>query len=511
MKRIFTLLMGGLVLFSTACDSDKESGVTGSEWFLTPESTVNGTTVEVRCETKFGAGVLTGANSGFTYAAVTSAGVGAFESTATVTASGSTIAATLSNLQPETLYVVYAYADFGGARMQSTGTTFTTGTATELPEPDPDGPAFGTPSATNVTASGATLSCGFTFEAPTSEYTLRFEYRPASGGSYVEKPVTAGTGVKSVTLSGLTASTAYEFRLCAEWQGERYVSGTGRFTTAASEGGGDPTGGLTAYSGWAELPIEKGAPNLYYAHHICPDFRVDGHLARNYTVCFSGEHHCPMWVAAPRHDCYEGTAGRTNAYKSDPDIPSDLQYYSKATGGGCNKGHMLGSAERTCTSDVNRQVFYYTNIAPQYNGSFNGGGGGWNILEDWIDTKVCADTTYLVIGTYFEKYTDRYGNTASPKKISFGGRNDVSCPTMFYIAALRTKSGRTGKSVMECSADELMCAVFVRCHNNNLKGVRVSSKDMISLAELEQLTGFHYFANVPNAPKDTYNPSDWGL
>ena len=193
--------MGGLVLFSTACDADKESGVTGSEWFLAPESTVTGTTVEVRCETKFGTGVLTGANSGFTYAEVTPSGVGAFESTATATASGSTIAATLSNLQPETLYVVYAYADFGGARMQSTGTTFTTGTATELPEPDPDGPSFGTPSATNVTASGATLSCGFTFEQPTADYTLYFEYRPASGGSYVEKPVTAGMDSSPVSAS----------------------------------------------------------------------------------------------------------------------------------------------------------------------------------------------------------------------------------------------------------------------------------------------------------------------
>lgn len=511
MKRIFTLLMGGLVLFSTACDSDKESGVTGSEWFLTPESTVNGTTVEVRCETKFGAGVLTGANSGFTYAAVTSAGVGSFESTATVTASGSTIAATLSNLQPETLYVVYAYADFGGARMQSTGTTFTTGTATELPEPDPDGPAFGTPSATNVTASGATLSCGFTFEAPTSEYTLRFEYRPASGGSYVEKPVTAGTGVKSVTLSGLTASTAYEFRLCAEWQGERYVSGTGRFTTAASEGGGDPTGGLTAYSGWAELPIEKGDPDLYYAHHICPDFRVDGHLARNYTVCFSGEHHCPMWVAAPRHACYEvkGT-NRTDAYGKDPDIRSDIQYNSDATGGGCNKGHMLGSAERLVTRAVNRQVFYYTNIAPQYSSNFNNGGGAWNKLEDWVDSQVCADTTYVVIGTYFETFTDAYGKSCSPATISYGGRNDVTRPSMFYYLILRSKSGRTGKSVYDLSAGDLKCAAFVLRHNIE-KGHTPRKEDMRSVAEIERLTGFTFFANVPNAPKDTYNPSDWGL
>ena len=497
--------MGGLVLFSTACDSDKESGVTGSEWFLTPESTVNGTTVEVRCETKFGAGVLTGANSGFTYAAVTSAGVGAFESTATVTASGSTIAATLSNLQPETLYVVYAYADFGGARMQSTGTTFTTGTATELPEPDPDGPAFGTPSATNVTASGATLSCGFAFEQSTADYTLYFEYRPVSDGSYTQKSVTAGTGVKSVTLSGLAASTAYEFRLCAEWQGERYVSGMGRFTTSSSEGG------LTAYAGWAELPIEKGDPDLYYAHHICPDFRVDGHLARNYTVCFSGEHHCPVWVAAPRHACYEieGT-DRTDAYGKDPDIPSNIQYNSKSTGGSCNKGHMLGSAERLVTRAVNRQVFYYTNIAPQYSSNFNTGGGAWNNLEAFVDGQVCADTTYVVIGTYFETFTDAYGKSCSPATISYGGRNDVTRPSMFYYLILRSKSGRTGKSIYDLSAGDLKCAAFVLRHNME-KGHQPQAKDMMSVSDIEQLTGFTFFANVPNAPKDTYNPSDWGL
>ena len=317
-----------------------------------------------------------------------------------------------------------------------------------------------------------------------------------------------GGEVLVVSQFTLMASTEYEFRLCAEWNGQTYASETARFTT--SESSVTPSG-PAKFAGWAELPVEVANPDYYYAYHICPNFRVDGHLARNYTVCFSAEHHCPVWVAAPRHDCYEGGANRTNAYGQDPDIPSNLQYNSKSTGGGCNKGHMLGSAERTCTSAVNRQVFYYTNIAPQYSSSFNTGGGGWNILEDWIDTKVCADTTYLVIGTYFEKYTDRYGNSASPKKISFGGRNDVSCPTMFYIAALRTKSGHTGKSVLECSADELMCAVFVRCHNSNLKGVRVSSKDMISVAELEKLTGFTYFANVPNAPKENYSASDWGL
>ncbi len=326
----------------------------------------------------------------------------------------------------------------------------------------------------------------------------------------------------SARLTGLDPETSYRVHAYVKLGASRILSDGAEFTTLPGDGGGDGDGdgdgdgggvsGPTRYSGWPELLAEQESnSDYYYAYHLCPDLTIRGYKARNYTVCFSAEHHCPVWVAAPRHACYEGTADRTDAYKADPDIPSGIQYYSKSTGSGCNKGHMLGSAERTCSRAVNEQVFYFSNIAPQYSSGFNTGGGGWNLLEDWIDTKVCADTTYLVIGTYFDRYEDRYGNTASPKKISFGDRNDVSCPTMFYIAVLRTKKGNTGKSVRECSADELMCAAFVRCHNNALKGKQVSSKDMYSIAELEELTGFTYFPNVPNAPKDSYKASDWGL
>ena len=277
-------------------------------------------------------------------------------------------------------------------------------------------------------------------------------------------------------------------------------------------------------TGWPELPYtyEKRSGNytvssknstLYYAHHLCPDVNnaQNAGKARNYTVCFSAEHHCPVWVAAPRHKKYESGQGRSEAYKADPDIPANIQYAKKSADSGCNNGHMLGSAERTVTSATNAQVFYFSNIAPQNMTTFNTGGGAWNNLEDWVDKQVCQDTTYVVIGAYFDKFDDKRGSaTANPKKISFGGREDVSWPTMFYYILLRTKSGSSGKSVMDCSESELKCAAFVRSHNC-AKGADISSKDMMSVAELEELTGFTFFANVPNAPKDSYNASDWGL
>ena len=285
----------------------------------------------------------------------------------------------------------------------------------------------------------------------------------------------------------------------------------------------DPPANAGAYrTGWAELPYECDADGngiddndatLYYAHHLCAGSEKNAQKngsARNFTVCFSAKHHCPVWVAAPRHDSYEGSANRTDAYQKDPKIPSDIQYNSKSTGGGCNKGHMLGSAERTSSSATNRQVFYYSNIAPQYTSTFNTGGGAWNNLEDKVDGWVCADTLYVVVGCYFDKFSDKRGNTATPATIEYGGRTDVSRPTMFYYALLRTKKGNTKKAVWDCTADELQCAAFVKCHEAP-KGSSVSSQDMMSISELEKLTGFSYFANVPNAPKSSYKASEWGL
>lgn len=280
--------------------------------------------------------------------------------------------------------------------------------------------------------------------------------------------------------------------------------------------------------GWYELPVmnytKEGTKYLtetttkygkvYYAHHLCAGgekYAHSGATARNYTVCYSAKHHCPVWVAAIRHNgLFPSKVGRTDSYGQDPSIPSDIQYSSKSTGGGCNKGHMLGSNERTSSTETNRQVFYYTNIAPQKSGTFNTGGGGWNTLEDWVDGKVCSDTLYMVIGAYFDEFTDPRGVKDTPSTISYCGRNDVSCPTMFYYALLRTKKGNTGKSLSQCSSDEIMCAAFVRSHETPKK-TAVSSAEMMSISDLEKVTGFTYFPNVPNAPKSSYKASDWGL
>jgi|LSQX01.1.fsa_nt_gb DNA/RNA endonuclease G (NUC1) len=378
-----------------------------------------------------------------------------------------------------------------------------------------------TEDAEQVTSSSAIIAASFRNAEETPTYT-GFEWGLDADNLTEDlhsKTSLSGTsGEFEGNLSGLSSGTTYYYRgYIAVLVNNNYkmVYGTVKsFKTSAST---DPvTEGREA--GWFELPrmdynltpgdymVHKTNPNLYYAYHIA-DVGT-----RNYTVCYSGEYHCPVWVAAPRHPIYSAKkTSRSNNYRKDPKIPEEVQQASTSgSTSGYNRGHMLGSAERLGSKELNNQVFYITNIAPQNDSWFNTGGGGWNILEDYIDDFECSDTLCVVIGAYFEDFTDGYGNTATKKKAAFMG-SEVQIPTAFYYALMRTKTGNTGKSLKKCSTNNIQCAAFIRAHASGNKGQQVTYKEMISIRELEELTGFNYFPNIPHAPKDSYLASDWGF
>ena len=400
-----------------------------------------------------------------------------------------------------------------------TAITITCGSSVTTPDVDTTvEPSFtelksGVTAATSAAAANgkASLSATVTYTGSESLTETGFGYKLSSASTYTS--IACGTSLSpSVSLSSLAVGT-YNYYAYAIVGGVTYKSEITSFTIV------DASAVPATKYAWAELPVmydedDNGVNDkdntLYYASHLCAGGEKNAQrtaTARNFTVCYSSKYICPLWVAAPRHSMYVGSSGRNDSYKADPEIPSGVQYSSKNTGGGCNKGHMVGSAERTSSVATNKQVFYYSNIAPQYSDTFNTGGGAWNNLEDHVDGLVCSDTLYTVIGCYFDTFS-KNGASASPSKISFGGRNNVSCPTMFYYALLRTKKGNTGKRVQDCSASELQCVAFTICHKM-AKGHKPGAGDMMSIRDLEALTGVTYFPNVPNAPKDSFTANDW--
>lgn len=264
-------------------------------------------------------------------------------------------------------------------------------------------------------------------------------------------------------------------------------------------------------SGWAELPAERNKQELYYAYHLIEE-EDSADKRRNYAVCFNSDKHCPVWVAAAMHPSFTGDTKRIDSYQYDPQLPVNIQPQLKRSyGEDYSRGHLLGSAERNTSRAANIQTFYVTNIAPQIRIGFNSAGGAWNNLESFVDKQICADTLYVVTGCIFSEFSDTDGSVIAPTTTT--NRNDekqIGVPTAYYKALLRTRKGDSGKSVAKCKASELKCAAFIVGHRT-AKGRKPSAKEMLTIEELEQLTGEKFFINVKHAPKQSAEPSDWGL
>ena len=264
-------------------------------------------------------------------------------------------------------------------------------------------------------------------------------------------------------------------------------------------------------TGWPELPAERADDDLYYTRHLF-DAAADGTAAvRNYSSCYSRRHRCPVWVAAPLHPSYRDETRRSDRFRFDPTLPVDIQPLLRNSYGDYTRGHLLGSAERTVSGEANAQTFYASNIAPQIGRGFNAANGAWNNLEIFVDRQVCADTLYVVTGCLFDDYTDAGGRRVEASATR--NKNDgaeVAVPTAYYKVLLRTRAGDTGRRVADCKSSELRCAAFVVGHYD-AKGRKPSAADMMSVAEMERITGETFFAGVLAAPKRTADARDWGL
>lgn len=252
--------------------------------------------------------------------------------------------------------------------------------------------------------------------------------------------------------------------------------------------------------GWAELPSILTGENLEYGFH---DKLPSDTLLRNYSFCFDKDKRCAIWVAYPLHECYLGDISRNDKWRFDPDYIDDcyepnVRYaykFDPNSPSTHDRGHQLPSADRTRSQEDNMTTFYGTNVTPQL-AALNR--GRWKSLEDDVRKWICSDTLYVVSGTHFE-------SGVAYNLIRDNGGNGKECPipTGYYKVLLRTKSGNTGKSVVDCSADELHCIAFWIEH------IAKPERRAISVAEAERRTGITFFPNVPNAPKNTFDTQFW--
>ena len=262
---------------------------------------------------------------------------------------------------------------------------------------------------------------------------------------------------------------------------------------------------------WAELPLCKNEDNYIYNTHYGKMGSKSN--ARNYTFCFDPDYRASVWVAYPLHSSY--TTGSGNRDYSDfgyyPTVSTSCQANMGAGSynGRYDRGHQIPAADRKCSQEMMDQTFYATNMTPQH-ANFNQ--KKWGALEGKVRNMICSDTLYVVTGAYFEGEH----HSSIYKQTNDRSGNVCPTPTYYYKALLRTKKGNTGKRIDEISdASQLRAIAFWMEHADTGNDTNIKATDCISVAELEEITGFTFFPMLDDAieaeVKRAAVASEWGI
>lgn len=166
-----------------------------------------------------------------------------------------------------------------------------------------------------------------------------------------------------------------------------------------------------------------------------------------------------------------------------------------------DRGHICASDDRKYLQEANDQTFYMTNMSPQL-GDFNQ--GYWNAFELYVQDlgrkTSFADTLYVVKG----------GTISDKETMGHILRNNgakVVIPKHYFMALLAVKG-----SDYKALGFYMEHKEYGFKYGSDVKKAQMSDK-IVSIDELEKLTGIDFFHNLPDAIENkveaSCNPSEW--
>ncbi|MBR4809961.1 MAG: DNA/RNA non-specific endonuclease [Bacteroidales bacterium] len=364
---------------------------------------------------------------------------------------------------------------------------------------NPGTPAVTTQSATSVGMAEAVLNASFSGMPLNPDPTAAF-FRWGTAASALTNEaydnstlLNTGSGTFSTEITGLQENTTYYYKAVITLADGSDVSGSVMsFTTRSAQQSNDP-GYLSCY----EIPAVDASGRVatgdekfgykwfkYYTNDsnravATHTFKYNNKVLRNYTVMLDASKKSPVWCATAFNTGTwpDKNIGRKGSWTSDPAFPADWQQ-ENATGS-YSKGHFIASNYRQTTLDQDKQTFYLSNQAAQWQTSFND--GIWNQLENQVVASAPSgtDTLYVVVGILFE------GST----KIQSG----IYIPSHFYKCIMKCSFNSEGSMTAATG-----CAYIFE--NKAYSGSYNSYKTTIDA--IEQRAGLDFFHNVPDDLED---------
>ena len=207
---------------------------------------------------------------------------------------------------------------------------------------------------------------------------------------------------------------------------------------------------------------------------------------RNYTVLYDESKYAPLWTAHAMHTSMwpDKNVGRNENWTDDPAIGLTQQSGLDNAGSlGYSKGHLVASNYRQSSAGQNKQTFYHSNQAPQWQNSFNS--GVWSTLEEAVVSHAPSgsDTLYVVTGVLYQ------GTITTQKS----GSLNVPIPSHFYKCLMKC----TFNGSHQCTAAQGIAYIYT---NEAHSGVTYYNTSFVTTIDaIEEMAGFDFFPNVPPA------------
>lgn len=217
-------------------------------------------------------------------------------------------------------------------------------------------------------------------------------------------------------------------------------------------------------------------------------------LKPQYALSYSRRKKLPNWVswqlqasnlAAP------GTSHRQNNFRVDPDLPSDWSATRPQdyTGSGFDRGHLANSEDRSSNSIDNSATFLMTNMIPQ---APDNNRGVWVELENYCRKLVReGKELYIIAGPQGQGGVGEKG-----ARQELAGGQPVPANTWKVVLV----SDKLGAGLKGVSKDTRAIAVVIP----NVQGIKGNPWRAYrkTVREVEKITGYNFFSNVPQDVQD---------
>ena len=310
-----------------------------------------------------------------------------------------------------------------------------------------------------------------TFHFTSSSHTTSATYNVGTTQTYAQ--------VSNVQLEYNTTYSVYAS--CTATNDTAVKSGTTTLTTP-KQPSAQPS------ESWLELPAEdKG---VLYPNAVELKMEVNGE--RNYTAYYDKKTYTSMWTAYPLQSKHMGSESRPGSWSYNPEIEESYQVNlcDKSYNDNYSRGHLIPNASRNGNKSMQLQTFHVTNSVPQIQNSFNG--GIWQNLEAALQSEAdSGETLYIVTGVAFNKVgetkTIQYTTAKEDSK-------SIPVPNYFYKVVLKVKTNSSGTVT---SASTVGFWFEHKTYSDSYTNYSVT------VDQIEQWTGFDFFANLPDAIETT--------